>query len=206
MDKEDIEFSGDFYDEHIWRIGKANGSGRRTAQMYFAHSKIDYSRYANAEISYDDNIVKGRYYWVVFDTSGKCGWKTDVVEYGGKKAKVLMVLTRSVKKEYLAHLKKMGIAYIIAGNDRIDLESALVKLKSLFGIETLALCGGPRINGGFLEKGLLDEISLVVAPYIEGDKGKRNFVETQCFVDRKFELKSFKRMKDGALHLTYIRK
>lgn len=40
-----------------------------------------------------------------------------------------------------------------------------------FGIERIALVGGGHINGAFLEAGLLDEISVMVGPGIDGRKG-----------------------------------
>jgi len=42
----------------------------------------------------------------------------------------------------------------------------LVKLKKYFDIKTMVLGGGALINGAFLKAGLVDQISLVIAPYI----------------------------------------
>ena len=43
MEEDDRSDSGDFYDEAIWQMGNANGSGRVTAEMYFANHEIDYA-------------------------------------------------------------------------------------------------------------------------------------------------------------------
>ena len=40
-----------------------------------------------------------------------------------------------------------------------------------FGIERLAVTGGGHINGAFLEAGLLDEVSFMLAPGIDGRAG-----------------------------------
>ena len=40
-----------------------------------------------------------------------------------------------------------------------------------FGVERLAVTGGGHINGAFLEAGLLDEVSYMVAPGIDGRAG-----------------------------------
>ena len=40
----------------------------------------------------------------------------------------------------------------------------IYKLKTFFGIETLLLEGGSILNGAFQRAGLIDELSLVVAP------------------------------------------
>lgn len=39
-----------------------------------------------------------------------------------------------------------------------------------FHVKRLALLGGGHINGGFLQAGLIDEVSLLIAPGIDGRK------------------------------------
>ena len=45
-------------------------------------------------------------------------------------------------------------------------------LTSEFGVEKLIIVGGGHINGGFLEAGLIDEISLLLAPGVDTRKGQ----------------------------------
>ena len=44
-------------------------------------------------------------------------------------------------------------------------------LGETFGLKTLLLEGGARINGSFLKAGLIDEISLLIYPGIDGLAG-----------------------------------
>jgi riboflavin biosynthesis pyrimidine reductase len=44
-------------------------------------------------------------------------------------------------------------------------------LNSVLGIERLLLEGGGNINGAFLRAGLIDEISLILVPAIDGASG-----------------------------------
>ena len=44
----------------------------------------------------------------------------------------------------------------------------MVQLGKHFGIRTLLLEGGGHINGAFLQAGLVDELSLLVVPGIDG--------------------------------------
>ena len=41
-----------------------------------------------------------------------------------------------------------------------------------FGVKRLAVVGGGHICGGFLEAGLVDEVSIMVAPGIDGRQGQ----------------------------------
>lgn len=54
------------------------------------------------------------------------------------------------------------------GKDALDYELAMVKLKELFGIETLMLGGGAALNWSFIQAGMCDEISVVIAAAADG--------------------------------------
>lgn len=203
MDEHGCDISGEFYDRQIWEMGNANANGRVTAEMYFAHENIDYSKYDVSNVNYNDNVIKSDYYWVVLDRKGTCNWDTNKVTYGGKTALVTMILTKKVKKEYLAHLRKLGIAYIIAGDDDLDLNLALIKLKELFNINNLILTGGSIINGAFHKNGLLDELSIVIAPYIEGNHNEKGYAELNEFINHKYVYEKITPLEDGGIHLVF---
>ena len=203
MDEDDRSESGEFYDTAIWQMGSANANGRNTARMYFAHEKIDYEKYDTSDIEYEDHVIRSDYYWVIFDRKGSCDWGVSEVTYGGKTARVVMVLTKQVPKAYLAHLKALGIAYIFAGGKEMDLELALQKLRADFGIENLILCGGSTINGAFHKAGLIDELSLVIAPYIEGNHAEKGLAELDGYLGKKYVYKSMTPFSDGGIHLTF---
>jgi len=203
MEEQCSNFSGEYYDKQIWEIGTANANGRTTAQMYFANVDIDYTQYKNVDIDYTDYIIKSKYYWVVFDRKGTCNWDTNKVTYGGKTANVVMVLTKQVSKEYLAHLKQLQISYIIVGNEDIDFELTLTKLKENYEIDNLVLCGGATINGAFHKKDMIDEISLVVAPYIEGNHDLKGIIELNSFENKVYKFKTAIALEDGGVHLKF---
>ena len=107
-------------------------------------------------------------YYVFIDPSGRLGWKDNTLTYVDTTAHVLEVLTEKASPAYKAFLRKRGISYIIAGKDTLDYEIALEKLKNLFGIETLMLGGGGVLNWSFIQAGICDEISVVIASAADG--------------------------------------
>lgn len=115
----------------------------------------------------------------------------------------LEVVTRQAKKEYLAFLRSLNIPYIVSGDEDFDLQEVLIKLKQHFGIETLAVCGGARINGVFLEQHVVDEISLVIAPYVNGDRQIKSAFETTSRIDDQFKIDLIKKLPDGGLHVIF---
>ena len=66
------------------------------------------------------------------------------------------------------------MSYIFAGAREIDLAVALETLNRELGIEHLLLEGGGGANGALLRAGLVDEISLVISPVIDGSTGAPN--------------------------------
>jgi riboflavin biosynthesis pyrimidine reductase len=104
---------------------------------------------------------------VVLDAHGKIAWgRADV---GGDP--LVVVLTRAVPDSHLAGLRQDGVSYVFAGEREIDLPAALETLNRELGIQRLLLEGGGAANGALLRAGLVDELSLVIAPSVEGVPG-----------------------------------
>lgn len=97
------------------------------------------------------------------------GWESATLTYETTTAHVIEVLTEEASNDYKAFLRKLGISYILAGKDRLDYALALEKLKTRFGIQVLMLGGGGVLNWSFLQAGMCDEVSLVVAPAADGN-------------------------------------
>ena len=84
---------------------------------------------------------------------------------------LLCIVSEDASQEYLEALRQQGISYIATGKNSIDLPQAMHLLRRDFGVERLAVLGGGHINGGFLTAGLIDEISLMIAPGVDGRRG-----------------------------------
>ena len=97
--------------------------------------------------------------------------------YGG--AQIIEVLTHQVSRQYLTYLQSMDIPYIFAGDTEIDIDEALSKLKAYFGINKLLLEGGSILNGAFQRAGVIDEVSLVVAPTVAEAEDKPLFMDAR---------------------------
>ncbi|MBR5533619.1 MAG: dihydrofolate reductase family protein [Ruminiclostridium sp.] len=150
--------------------------GRVTMEGSFTQGWYpDLTEFAGAEIPEEDFVANpaAHRFAVSFDRRGRLGWKEPVIVdedpgYGG--CHIIQVMCQGVTPAYLAYLRKTGISYILAGSEDLDIPLALEKLKNLFGIETLLLEGGSIINGAFHRAGLIDQLSLVVAPVTGADQ------------------------------------
>ena len=115
----------------------------------------------------------GRNVAVAIDPHGKLHYGRD--NYAGDH--IVAVLSEKVSDDYLAELRQDGVSYLFAGPDGGDLPLALQTLGKTFGLKTLLLEGGGRINGAFLKAGLIDEISLLIYPGIDGLAGVSTIFE-----------------------------
>lgn len=125
---------------------------------------------------------------VVADPAGKLAWKQNTItlgEYGalGKyryrpTGHLIELLSQRASDQYVSYLRQQGISYIFAGDEQLDLPLAMRKLKALFGVEIMVLGGGAIVNGGFFNAGLVDELSLVIAPVLD------DAIDTPTFAER----------------------
>jgi riboflavin biosynthesis pyrimidine reductase len=141
-------------------------------------------------------------YAIALDPSGKLHFAK--AEINGDH--VVVLLGRDVPDSHLAELSADGVSYIVAETANIDLAAMLDVLGRDLGIRILLLEGGATINGAFFAAGLVDELSLLVAPAVEGRVGVQSFVE---FGEHglagkvQFSLKSCEKLSHGLVHLRY---
>lgn len=81
---------------------------------------------------------------------------------------VVLLITEQAGPAYCAHLRKAGVSYLLCGKKEVRLPRALAKLQQHFGLRKLMLQGGGAINGSMLKAGLVDEISQVIVPIVDG--------------------------------------
>lgn len=138
----------------------------RVSMEYYAGGKRGPAR---AAVPPGDFVAphKARTFALTLDPSGKLVFKRGDID--GEH--MVVVLSGKAPKAHLAHLREKGVSYIIGGGKAIDLPGVMRKLRLLFGIKKILLEGGGRINGSFLAAGLIDELSVLVAPVADGRVG-----------------------------------
>ncbi len=145
-------------------------SGRVTTDDNFTHYRAPALTPGAPTVPEGDFVAQqAPMYYVSVDPKGKLGWESATLTYETTTAHVIEVLTEEASNDYKAFLRKLGISYILAGKDRLDYALALEKLKTRFGIQVLMLGGGGVLNWSFLQAGMCDEVSLVVAPAADGN-------------------------------------
>lgn len=120
-------------------------------------------------------------YYISVDVDGEIGWESGTFRNKGRApAHVIEILTASTQAAYKAYLRKTGVSYIIAGEKRLDCETAMKKLY---------------------------ELSLFLAPVTDGGSGAASlFTQIPSLTEGKpieFLLKETEKIGDGGLRLNY---
>ncbi len=150
------------FDADAWIIGRVS------MEPYAGRAALP-ARTGRARIPRTDFIARSDApsYAIAVDPGGKLRWESGSID----EAHAVTVLTERVPERYLAFLRAQGVSYLFGGRDRIDVPVVLRKLRERFGIRRLLLEGGGKINGSFLAAGVIDELSLLVAPVADGGVG-----------------------------------
>lgn len=88
----------------------------------------------------------------------------------------------------------------------MDLPRALTALRKGFGIRTLLLEGGGHINGAFFAAGLVDKLSLLVVPAVDGRVGVATTIDglaPRGWKPARLALKSVERRRGGTIWVRY---
>ncbi len=136
---------------------------------------------------------------IALDRSGKLHF-SDARIMGDR---VLVVLGPEVPDAHLAELAADGISYIVAEDDLAAILDVLVRE---LNIRTLLLEGGATINGSFFAAGLVDELSVLLAPTLDGRAKAQRFIEfgeEGLAGKAQLSLDSVKELDHGLLHLRY---
>jgi riboflavin biosynthesis pyrimidine reductase len=176
--------------------------GRISMEPYAGKTKVP-RRKAPQKIPRTDFIARrdAEAYAVALDPSGKLTWRSGSID----EEHVVSILTEKVPDDYLAFLRAKGVSYLFGGKMEVDLERALQKLRSAFGIKRLLLEGGGKINGTFLAAGLIDELSILVAPIADGGIGTPSLFDARegKGLSRQLKLVSFERCRGDVMWLRY---
>lgn len=147
--------------------------GRKTMERHYAEVSSVSGTGGNAAREPHIADRRGRDLAICIDPHGKLRYGCDAADGNH----LVAVLGERVSDAYLAELRADGVSYLFAGPDGKDLRRAMDTLGETFGVETILLEGGGIINGAFLAAGLIDEISLLVYPGIDGLAGMPSIFE-----------------------------
>jgi len=144
-----------------------------------------------------------RHIWFVPDSQGRIRnlhlfrnteWCRDLV----------MLISETTPASYREYLEERHYDYIVAGRDRVDFSVALREIKRRYGVNVLRVDSGGDLVVAMLKAGLLDEISLLLAPVLAGADPRRMFRSLDSGAGPiSLEPRAVEQLPGGLLHLRY---
>lgn len=196
--------------------GRIRTEYQADAWLYGTVTTKEFTGWRKPELDFGAEVPAGDFvaeaqadlYYVSVDTQGEIGWESGTFRKAGRPdAHVIEVLTEQTPAAYRAYLRQHGVSYILAGSKLLDSKLAVEKLYQLFGIDTLLICGGGTINWTFLQQGVVDELSLLLAPAADGNPDSVTVFEKSPLLPpgspATFRLKNIERLKDDGVRLVY---
>jgi 2,5-diamino-6-(ribosylamino)-4(3H)-pyrimidinone 5'-phosphate reductase len=153
------------YDAQGWLCGRVTME-QHFAQRVRSESEIGREYHGPAR---EDFVADGDHESFAFalDSHGRLAWDSNDIDGDH----VVAILSERVSDEYLTSLRERRVSYLLAGAQELDLSVALEKIGARFRVRTLMLEGGGRVNGSMLREGLIDEVSVLIAPVVDGRIG-----------------------------------
>ena len=105
-------------------------------------------------------------WFAVVDGRGRIRWTEKHADWD-----VLVLVCRATPADYLGYLRRERICYVLAGQERVDLAGALATMATRLGVRCVLSTAGGGLNGALVRAGLIDELSLSLAPALVGGLG-----------------------------------
>ncbi len=162
------------------KIATRNGDSKwisGEASRRFVHklrNQVDGILVGIGTILKDDPLLTARVrggrdpYRIILDSRLKIPEEARVI--GASPSKAIIATTELAPKDKIERLEKCGARVLIIDSTggRVNLRSCLSKLGET-GIMSVVVEGGSRVNGSFLDEGLIDKLLLFLSPKLMGD-------------------------------------
>jgi len=125
-------------------------------------------------------LVKGKNpLRIILDSKGQISSKSRIIKTCNK-IPTMIVVSKKISKKNFQRLEKFPVEIIVLGKKITDIKK-LLKLLLKRKIRTILVEGGGTVNWDFIEKDLVDELIVTVAPYVVGGKTAVSLVEGKGF-------------------------
>lgn len=115
------------------------------------------------------NRAGHRGWFTMVDSRGRIRWlykEWPEEEWAGWH--LLVLVSHRTPPEYLAYLQRENIPYLVAGEEQVDLQLALEKLRAQLNVQCVLSTSPGKLGGALLRSGLVDEINIEFFPAVIG--------------------------------------
>ncbi|MFA6476109.1 MAG: dihydrofolate reductase family protein [Candidatus Paceibacterota bacterium] len=132
------------------------------------------------------------------------------MKYVSKKGEKVIIVTTNENHPAYKLKEELDNVEVIKHESEIDFVDMFSKLKNDFGAERVTVQTGGTLNAELVRNGLIDYLSLVVAPVLVGGEdtptlmdGESLHIQDELFKLKALELESVNKLQNSYLHLVY---
>lgn len=81
---------------------------------------------------------------------------------------VIVAASAATPAHRLAALRRAAVAHVVVGDERVDLPALLDALAERYDVHRVRVDAGGTLTGALLAAGLIDELHVIIAPYVVG--------------------------------------
>jgi 2,5-diamino-6-(ribosylamino)-4(3H)-pyrimidinone 5'-phosphate reductase len=140
-------------------------------------------------------------WWVIVDSGGRLGGLLHGMRRFEFCRDAVVLVSDTTPSSYLEYLQTRSYRHHVVGRERVDLAEAMALLSREYRVNKLLIDSGPALVGALLDAGLVDRISLVLAPHLAGCDQPTLFSKARGTVALK--LQHHAPVGDGSVHLLY---
>ncbi|MDX1797027.1 MAG: 2,5-diamino-6-(ribosylamino)-4(3H)-pyrimidinone 5'-phosphate reductase [Candidatus Lokiarchaeia archaeon] len=121
------------------------------------------------------------YYRIIFDSDLSIPLESKVITFQPDIYPTIICTTDDASSERIRDFEARGVRIIKSGIDKkVDILNLMPKLYNM-GIQRILLEGGGTLNWSFIKNNLIDEIRLLIAPWMIGGKDAISLVDGDGF-------------------------
>jgi riboflavin biosynthesis pyrimidine reductase len=161
-----LDFAGDLYETTAATFAADGWICGRVTMQEISHGKDFPKGLAKTPVPRSHHFVEreASQYAISIDPQGRVAWKSNTA----LKSHVVEVLTEQVCDDFLAYLQSIGVSYVFGGKAEIDLAAVIDTLARELKVKKLIVEGGSHVSGAFVHAGLVDEVSVLLLPLVDG--------------------------------------
>ncbi|XUW99832.1 MAG: RibD family protein [Dehalogenimonas sp.] len=144
-------------------------------------------------------------YWIVVDTHGKTKGMLHACRSFEFCRDIIVLISEKTGEDFIRYLEERNYDYLVCGEDRVDFETAFKLLETRYSIRKFLIDSGPTLNAILLAENMIDEISLIISPFVVGEKLAQRFLNQLNPKNHPLPVKLMQceQLNDGLLLLKY---
>ena len=154
-------------------------------RVHELRSTVDAIIIGKNTVNFDNPLLTVRYakgknpVRIILDSLGTIKSSSKIIQTCNNVPTIIAV-SESISQKNLQRLRKFSLEVLICGKNTVNV-SKLLRILLTKGFKRILLEGGGTVNWSFIQKNIIDEAIITLAPYIVGGKTAISLVEVIVF-------------------------